>query len=380
MHDRGGREKAAAFFHEAVTLDDNFALAWAYVARLEALTYRRSDATLDQRKRAQAAVDKAVTLRPNLPEVQLARGFLAYYIDEDYAKAREQFEKVHATWPNEIESFLALGSIARRQGRWEESRTYLERAVELSPLRADVRTDLVRVLVSTRDLDAALKATDDALFRWPSNIGFLTEKVRILQSLGRIEEAGALLKPLRTRAERQVIRRIVAQALYTRGYDEAIRVLETQIAQEADPYDGARLRVDLGRLRALKGDATAATQDLEKARAALADEFLRQPKNAGVLHNLAWAYCYLGDRDKAETYVQRAIGMSPASSARYEDSQMRIWAYFGDKNRAIAALERLQKMPSGYYTPAILRLDPIFDKLRGDPRFDKLTTDDAKPS
>jgi tetratricopeptide (TPR) repeat protein len=188
------------------------------------------------------------------------------------------------------------------------------------------------------------------------------------------------LKPLRTRAERQVVRRIVAQALYTRRYDDAIRDLETQIAQEADAYDAARLRVDLGRLRALKGDATGAVQDLETARAALADEFLRQPKNAGVLHNLAWAHCYLGDREKAEIYVQRAIGLSPTTSSRYEDSQMRIWAYFGDKDRAIAALERLQKMPSGYYMPAVLRLDPIFDKLRGDPRFDKFATDPVKPS
>jgi hypothetical protein len=51
----------------------------------------------------------------------------------------------------------------------------------------------------------------------------------------------------------------------------------------------------------------------------------------------------------------------------------------GENNRAIATLTRLLQTPYGGWlysptpiTPALLRLDPIWDDLRGDPAFQKL--------
>ena len=56
-----------------------------------------------------------------------------------------------------------------------------------------------------------------------------------------------------------------------------------------------------------------------------------------------------------------------------EENLASVEAIVGDKNRAIPRLQRLLEIPyTDCLTPALLRLHPKWDPLRGDPGFQKL--------
>jgi serine/threonine-protein kinase len=88
----------------------------------------------------------------------------------------------------------------------------------------------------------------------------------------------------------------------------------------------------------------------------------------------------LGEKAVAFGLLERAMAAMPIEKNALDgpvplETLAQVSARLGEPDRAIAALERLLSIPSPSLpplTPALLRLDPMFDPLRGDPRFQKL--------
>ena len=65
-------------------------------------------------------------------------------------------------------------------------------------------------------------------------------------------------------------------------------------------------------------------------------------------------------------------------AAAFEENLALIQTIFGKNDRAISTLTQLLQTPYAYFfraapiTPALLRLDPLWDPLRADPAFQKL--------
>jgi hypothetical protein len=49
-----------------------------------------------------------------------------------------------------------------------------------------------------------------------------------------------------------------------------------------------------------------------------------------------------------------------------------IYAWTGEKDRAIEQLAEAAKLPGGVISYGYLRLNPLWDPLRGDPRFEAI--------
>ena len=141
----------------------------------------------------------------------------------------------------------------------------------------------------------------------------------------------------------------------------------------------------MGDLQRQSGNSAAATITYSKARDLLEEMLKDQSPNAfGIYQRLAEAHAGLGDSKRALEFIDRAVSLGAASRngiflAFCEEKRARIAARFGMKDVAIPALEHVLKIPYDQpLTPALLRLDPDFDQLRGDPRFQKLCEDNPR--
>jgi serine/threonine-protein kinase len=112
-----------------------------------------------------------------------------------------------------------------------------------------------------------------------------------------------------------------------------------------------------------------------------------QPDNARLVSFLALIEAALGERELAMKEADRAIELLPASKDAFdgpglEEVKANVLARLGKKDAAISVLQHLLATPYGSngppITPALLRLDAVWDNLRDDPRFQKLCQEPAK--
>ncbi len=150
-----------------------------------------------------------------------------------------------------------------------------------------------------------------------------------------------------------------------------------------DPRNDERLLLGLSQQRA--GDVAAARATYQKA----AQDFQRQLdkvardsfKEAELHAVLGRAYAGLGEAASAVAEGQKAMAMHPTSKDPFEgpaeeESMAQIYALLGDADHAIPILKRLLQIQYAFaITPALLRLDPIWDQIRNDPRFQELAAE-----
>jgi serine/threonine-protein kinase len=154
--------------------------------------------------------------------------------------------------------------------------------------------------------------------------------------------------------------------------------------QFASGIDKGSKQVGLALAQRVAGDTAHAKADAEQARNTLESLKKDQPDNAFVAAALAVGYAMLDEKDSALKEAERAITLVPSSKDRlsgpgFEENLALVEMIIGENNRAITTLTRLLQTPYGGWlysptpiTPALLRLDPIWDPLRADPVFQKL--------
>jgi tetratricopeptide (TPR) repeat protein len=127
----------------------------------------------------------------------------------------------------------------------------------------------------------------------------------------------------------------------------------------------------------LRGNEPAARESFNDARDKLGQTVQKQPDYAAALCALGVVDAVLGKKDDAIREGERAVELTPVSKNAIEGASLVrylaiIYAWTGEKDRAIERLAETMRLPGSHISYGYLRLHPLWDPLRGDPRFEKI--------
>jgi TolB-like protein/class 3 adenylate cyclase/Flp pilus assembly protein TadD len=381
--------RAQSYLKEAVRVDPKFALAWALLSQVDALGYvmLALQPTSALREEARHAADTALDLQPDIPEALYAKGWYHYGCLKDYDTAVRYFQRARQLSPNNSQIPEALAYVARRRGEWDRSEIYFNEAEQIDPRNVTLLTQHAFSYIFLGRFPEARRKLDQVLDITPNDVDTLAEKALTAQADGDLTRAATLLNPLRPTANAPfALEAQVYQTILERQPARLIAHLKELLA-EPDPalgYLNGELRFWLGWVQDLAGDHRAAQESWRQARSEMEPFLKEQPDNFALIGDLALTNMGLGEKTAALALAERAIAACPIEKNAMDGPSSievlaRVAAQTGESDRAIATLEKVLSIPgAGAWTlnipltPALLRLDPMFDPLRNDPRFQKL--------
>jgi TolB-like protein/Tfp pilus assembly protein PilF len=375
--------EAVQLLEQAVARDPSFFTAYCQLAGAhDHIYFLGFDHTEARLKLSETAIQSIRSLHPDSGEAHLALAQHLYWVDRDYDRAQQELAAARRTLPNESRIPLMAGYTDRRQGRWEKSLGEMKRALELDPRNFYILHQISLTYEALHRYKEMAATVDRALAMAPKDIPSRVRRAWVdLESRADPKPLHAAIQTILAEdpnAAPVLVEQWLVVALRERDAAAAERALAAMPAggcyDENIPFPNSWCE---GRVAQLRGDEPAARAAFTKARIELEQLVRDQPDYPQALCALGVIDAALGNKEDAIREGQRAIELMPVSKSAIEGPILirylaAMYAWTGDNDRAIERLAEAAKLPGSSLSYGQLRLNPLWDPLRGDPRFEAI--------
>src|SRR5216110_1834648 len=385
---------AEQLYMQAIALDPNFALAHARLASTCGGIFHFYEPLDSWKTKARAEAELAVRLQPNLAEAHLAVGQCAYWIDEDYERALEQFDIAARLSPSNGDIGRLIAAIKRRQGKWEQSLKEYERVARLDPQNPNTVRELI--------------FTNTAMRRWPEAARWV-EQLRAMAPASIVAKIQSGYVDFWWKGDTALLKSFLNQVPSGVDPDGGVTAVRWEVAMLDRDYAAARRAIDAstadelsytgegstprsffeGSIALAQGDIAGSQKYFADAQPVFENAVKEAPLSAMRHANLGWLYAFMGRKEDAMREGRRAVELKPESKDAVDGVIANcylalIYARVGEKDLEFALLDRLIKTPGAVdsvdYSVTIndLKHRWEWDQIRSDPRFQKLLEQPAK--
>jgi len=375
--------QAVQLLDQAVARDPSFFDAYCQLAGAhDRIFFSAFDHTDVRLKLSETVIQSIQRLHPERGETHLALAQHYYYAYRDYNRARQELVLAHLTLPNESRIPLLAGYIDRRQGRWEESLEEMTQALDLNPRDFSVLQQIALTYEALGRYKEMAATLDRMLAMAPKDVP--SQVRRALVDL----ENRADPKPFQTaidailaddaNAALGFVNPWLLVVLRERGSVGAQHALSNMgtggCFDENIPFPNDWCE---GLAAWVRGDESTARAGFENARKKLGETVRNQPDYAAAVCALGVVDAVLGNKEDAIREGEHAVELTPVSKNAIEGATLVrylavIYAWTGEKDRAIQRLAETTYLPGSHISYGYLRLHPLWDPLRNDPRFEAI--------
>jgi serine/threonine protein kinase/tetratricopeptide (TPR) repeat protein len=372
--------KQVSLLTEATQRDPGFVLAYCLQARANDFLYVFFyDHTPERRKQAEAAVSRAMQLRPDTPEPRLALAHHLMVVDGDYERARTQIAIAQQFAPNNALAFEMLAELDEKEGRWNDAPKDLEKAAALDPRNLDTLTRLEKTYSLMRRYEDCKRvwarifelAPDDQNLRLIRDISLWGEKgdPNLLQEALALPYTATNSDAIGIRFDLAICGRDWAAA------EETLKSFRREEFPVGEHYAYFVPRsFGEGLIAHFQGDEQRAKAEFSQARARLQQNVAEHPDDSSSLSYLGLVEAFLGDKEDAIRKGRDAVEMTPLPKLTASFIRLNlaaIYAWSAEPDNAIDVLAGMMGKPvSPRYGE--LKFNPIWDPIRDHPRFQKL--------